>query len=202
MSVAAKRRGQDLKFRSKMSAMRKGKKLSVEHRAKIKQSAARGSNHHFFGKHQSVEARRKMSEAAKRRWRNPAYRERAMRTFRRVTHIRPTSPELTMRCILDRHFPGEWKYTGDGDMIIGRYNPDFTNINGQKAVVEVFGDYWHGERRAGVPNDRAVADRIAYFAKYGFACAVIWEREVKDEQLVVSRISALTPAGGAPTARG
>lgn len=93
-----------------------------------------------------------------------------------------------MRDILDRNFPDEWKYVGNGEVIIGGKNPDFVNVNGRKAVVEVFGDYWHSERITGKPAEQEVADRIAHFAKYGFRCTVIWEREVSDENLVLTKL--------------
>jgi len=53
----------------------------------------------------------------------------------------PTSPELCLGGLLDKHFPGEWRYTGNGDTLIGGKSPDFLNVNGQKAVIELFGDY-------------------------------------------------------------
>ena len=47
--------------------------------------------------------------------------------------------------------------------------PDFLSTNGQRKVIEVFGDYWHkGEDPQG---------RIDAFAKLGFKCLVIWEHE-------------------------
>jgi len=95
-----------------------------------------------------------------------------------------------MQSILDTHFPGEWKYTGNGEVIIGGKNPDFTNVNGQKSVIEVFGDWWHGEKRTGIPNDQAVSSRVAHFAKWGYDCTVVWENELKDEKAVLAKLQA------------
>ncbi len=51
--------------------------------------------------------------------------------------------------------------------------PDFFNINGQKKVIEMFGDYWH--------QGQNPQDKIDRYAKSGFDCLVIWERELKEK---------------------
>ena len=45
--------------------------------------------------------------------------------------------------ILQQLFSKEYKFVGDGQVIIGWFNPDFININGQKKIIELYGDYWH-----------------------------------------------------------
>jgi G:T-mismatch repair DNA endonuclease (very short patch repair protein) len=84
-----------------------------------------------------------------------------------------------MSQLLDRISPGEWKYTGDGGLVIGGRNPDFANVNGMNTVIEVFGDYWHGPKRTGKTNEEVVRERVDHFAQYGFRCLVIWERELR-----------------------
>lgn len=44
----------------------------------------------------------------------------------------------------------------------------------------------------GKPNDQHVADRIAHFAKSGFACVVVWDDELKDEVAVLAKIQSVT----------
>ena len=73
--------------------------------------------------------------------------------------IRPTNPEKIIQRILAKYFPKEWKYVGNGKVWFGKKNPDFININGQKKLIEVYGDYWHR-------NDNP-QDRIDHFKKYG-----------------------------------
>ena len=80
----------------------------------------------------------------------------------------------------------EWAYTGDGQVILAGLNPDFVNVNGQKKIIEVFGDYWHG-KRATKPTQREDV-RCAIFAKYGFRTLVIWEHELDDMVAVSNRI--------------
>lgn len=82
---------------------------------------------------------------------------------------RPTEPELFLGMYLERNFPGEWLYNGDGKagFVIGGRVPDFVNINGRKVVVEVFGEYWHKFGSEG--------DKIAHYSRYGYDCIVVWE---------------------------
>ena len=87
---------------------------------------------------------------------------------------RPNISEKKLQRLLVTLFSSEYKYTGSGEVWIGNRNPDFTNVNGKKAVIELWGDYWH----AGKDPE----ELIQYYRKYGFSCLVIWERELVDEQ--------------------
>lgn len=87
---------------------------------------------------------------------------------------RPNKLEKKLQRLLADLFPNEYRYTGSGEVWIGKRNPDFTNVNGKKAVIELWGDYWH----AGKDPE----ELIQYYRKYGFSCLVIWERELVDEQ--------------------
>jgi len=71
---------------------------------------------------------------------------------------------------LNKNFPNQWKFVGDGQVWIARKNPDFLNINGEKKIIEVFGNYWHR-------NDDG-QDRIKHFKKYGFETLILWESEI------------------------
>ncbi len=73
-----------------------------------------------------------------------------------------------------------YKYVGNGEVIIGFKNPDFINVNGEKKVIELYGDYWHR-------NDNP-QDRIDHFKKYGFDCLVIWERELKNKDSLLIKL--------------
>lgn len=92
----------------------------------------------------------------------------------------PNKPESAILLILDSMYPGEWKFVGDGKVIISGKNPDFINVNGQKKIIELFGDYWH---RGQSPQDRA-----DIFKPFGYKTLVIWERELKEINLVISKI--------------
>lgn len=94
-------------------------------------------------------------------------------------HISPNKPEKILINLFNKfNFP--YKFVGDGEIIIGKYNPDFINCNGQKKLIELYGDYWH-------KNDNP-QDRINYFKKYGFETLILWEHELDNKKLVFQRI--------------
>lgn len=94
----------------------------------------------------------------------------------------PTSAEKRLNDILQEHFPGEWKYVGDGKVWIDHKCPDFINCNGSKKIIEMFGDYWHSE------DD--ILKRKEHFSNYGYETLVIWEHELENEREVVNRLKS------------
>lgn len=124
------------------------------------------------------EYRKRMKKMWKEKWIDPDY---AKRRFATLRTIRPTKPELMMEELLNEFFPNEYKYVGDGDIWISGKNPDFININGQKKIIEVFGDYWHR-------NDNP-QDRVDIFTPYGYQTLVIWEEDLyKDISFVIRKL--------------
>jgi hypothetical protein len=93
---------------------------------------------------------------------------------------KPNKPESIILQLLNNLYPNQWKYTGDFSLIIDGKNPDFANCNGQKKIIELFGDYWH---RGENPQDR-----MDIFSPFGYQTLVIWERELKDIPKVVEKI--------------
>lgn len=75
---------------------------------------------------------------------------------------------------LSKNFGGEWKYVGNGEVVLGGRNPDFININGKKKIIEIFGDYWHKD------DDPEI--RIRHFKQYGYDTLVIWEKEFRSDK--------------------
>ena len=107
-------------------------------------------------------------------------RNRLART-RGLASIRPTKPELIFTAIIVEYNP-PFKYVGDGSFLIGSKNPDFIDTLGSKKAVEIFGNYWHTE------NDEE--RRKLEFAKLGWDCLVIWEKELGalPPKLIVQRV--------------
>lgn len=167
------------------------RKFTDEHKKKI------GAAH--VGMKRSPEARRKMSEVAMGKVRSEGTRKKMsmakIESFKNSDYCRmmgcawglkPNKPETFLIELLDGLYPGEWKYTGDFSFIINGKNPDFVNCNGQKKIIELFGDYWHeGEN----PQDRA--DK---FSPFGYQTLVIWERELKNIGEVVKKIQVFHEA--------
>jgi len=149
-----------------------GKHLTQEHIEKIRLAST--------GKEQTPISRRRKATAMRKLWANPNYRDRVVKAVISASHKRPTQPEETLGEILQLLFPNQYKYTGDGTMIIGGLCPDFTNVNGQKKVIEMFGDYWHEGQDPQVKINR--------YRDFGFNCLVIWESELNNHSHVTKRI--------------
>ena len=176
-----------------------------EIRARI--SATHKGNKNALGLRHSNETRAKMSASHKLQWQDPVYRmkvfagvigkKRSERTKARISaalkgrfisdshlrnwikanQIKPNKVELRLQDILDRHYPNQWKYVGDGQIIIGGRCPDFINVDGKKEIIELFGTHWHP------PFD--VANRKEHYTQYGFRSAIIWEDELDDEKRLI-----------------
>jgi hypothetical protein len=102
------------------------------------------------------------------KWKDPAY----VKNQKIGRNLRPNKPETLILNILNEMFPNEWKYTGDFSFMVNGKNPDFTNVNGQKKLIEFFGDYYH--------NGENPEDRKSIFKEFGWETLVIWENELRD----------------------
>ena len=92
----------------------------------------------------------------------------------------PNKQEIKLGNILDSLYPGQYKFVGDGQIVIAGKCPDFINVNGQKKLIELYGDYWH---KGDDPQDRE-----AIFSPFGYKTLVIWQSEFKNIKEVESRI--------------
>lgn len=150
---------------------RKGLKripFSSEHRKRMADSRR--------GKKRSLETKIRISKTLKKYCKSPEHLEKILE----ARHIKPNKQELLLGSWLRESFPNEWLFVGNGQLIINGKCPDFTNVNGKKALIELYGDYWHrGEK----PEDR-----ISMFRKFGFDTLVIWESELKNKDLVLGTI--------------
>jgi len=129
------------------------------------------------GKKLSEEHRKKLSEKKLNQWKEDKY----VKMMMMAHHLYPNKPETFLSELLNNLIPNEYKYVGDGQCIIGGKCPDFLNINGQKKLIELYGDYWHRGQ-----NEQ---DRIDYFKQYGFDTLIIWERELKNMELLRDKIT-------------
>ena len=91
----------------------------------------------------------------------------------------PSGEEIKLaKLLIDNNF--EYKYVGNGEVWFGGKNPDFMNTNGQKKLIELWGNYFH--------KGQNPQDRIDHFKKYGFETLVIWASEMRHSELVINRI--------------
>jgi len=123
-------------------------------------------------------ARKEACKAAKIAWWNGLSDEEkkvhVSKTYTKKDGV--TEPEFFLGLYLKKRFPGEWLYNGQcqAGFVIGGKVPDFVNVNGRKAVVEMFGTYYHPE------GDEA--QRLKHYASYGYDCTIVWEYDVANEE--------------------
>lgn len=94
---------------------------------------------------------------------------------------RPNKREAQLDQLLQSNFPEEWKYVGNGIVMLGGKCPDWINVNGKKKLIEFFGEYWHR------PEDEEI--RKLHFKEFGFDTIVIWESELKNEKNLLAKLS-------------
>ncbi len=124
------------------------------------------------------------SERMKKKWSNPEYKTRVVRKWRQNCSISPNTKEVLISSLLHTLYPKEYKFVGDGSFMIEGYNPDFINCNGQKKIIEFFGDYWHDQKEY-VKRDKL---KMKVYKKYGYKTLVIWQSELNDMKKVTNRI--------------
>lgn len=142
----------------------------------------------------SEDTRKKDQKAALKRWQDPPY----IAAQIKARHSHPNEPEKFLTEWFDKIFPGQIKYTGSGgnpDFIIGRRNPDFMFVDGQKKIIEFNGDFYHGLERTGRTNEEEEQRQISHYAKYGYQTLVIWERELKNINKLYAGLLAFSGEG-------
>jgi len=167
-----------METRNKLRDCNIGKILSSETKLKI----GKASREHWMNK----DYRDRTIKGLKKNWLNPIYKENWLRKTLFSLNIKPNKPETFLMKLLAETCPNEWTFVGDGKLFIGGKNPDFANIHGTKQVIELFGDYWHGERAR--CYEETEKGRIELFKQYGYDTLIIWEKELKNPQEVISKI--------------
>ena len=113
-------------------------------------------------------------------WKDLDYKRKQLIAIGKGLGILPNKPETTLMELLNWLYPGHYKYVGDFSFVIAGKCPDFININDQKKIIELFGDYWH--------KGEDPQNRIDLFKVYGYDTLVIWEHELEDIERVKFRI--------------
>ena len=131
----------------------------------------RDINSPSYGKHHTKEAKQKQSKAHL----GKSHSEEHLRKILKSVRLSPNKKEQYIGWLLQEIFPNEYKFVGDGSVIIGGKCPDFININGQKKLIELFGDYWRRNDDEG--------NRVFQFKLFGFDTLVVWEHELKDNNI-------------------
>jgi len=71
---------------------------------------------------------------------------------------------------------------------IGQCIPDFI-CESKKVLLEMFGDFWHGQKWQQRTKKQEENIRKQYFQKLGYSTVIIWESELKHPELVIRKIS-------------
>ena len=131
-----------------------------------------------------LEVRKKIALAVgpitEQHWQDPEFIRKQVRARSKPKNKFETKVEN----ILNGLYPGEYEFVGDGKFFIGTKNPDFVNVNGQKKIIEAYGEYWH--------KSEEEQQRINLFAQQGYQTLIIWDYELKDMDKLRTKVSEFT----------
>jgi hypothetical protein len=140
------------------------------------------------------EVNTKHREQLRKLWKDPQYVAKQMKAH----GVKPNRKEKLLDRILQKEFPNEWKYVGDGAFILEGLCPDWVNVNGKKKVIDLFGCFFHG-CPVHYPNVK-VKDllredvRRAIFQKYEYDLLVVWEHELENRNVLIDKLREFTYA--------
>lgn len=132
-----------------------------------------------------------LSAINKRHWKNPEYRNKVTKAAMLGSHIKPNKPEVFIQSLLDKMYPNNYKYTGDGGVVIGGKCPDFYNEE-NKRVILFHGIYWHlwkyQKTNPNLTKEQVEQEDINHYRKYGYDILIIWEDEMADTNSMLAKI--------------
>lgn len=210
ISKALKGRKFSTKWKQNISKSKIGKTpwLGLKHTEetkKILSESMKGENNHFYGKHHTKESKEQISKKnkgikkskefiekrrviLKKAWTNPEYIKKMKVAF----GIKPNKLEKQLISLITLHkLP--YRYTGDFRFWIEGRNPDFVNYNGEKKIIELFGNYWHNPLvNPKVRLDKTYDKTIEHYKKYGFDCLILWDYELSNPERIIEKINQFT----------
>lgn len=171
-------------------------------REQLSKGLGKFCSHRCAGQYKPPHIREVIGAATRKRLKDPVFRARWLKAVeqsgiweRAAAHFRslraspqfqramfkglnqkPNKKEMRLLAILDRHWPGEWEYTGDGEVIINGLAPDFRHKT-KPLVIELFGDYWHSARRK-LSWHQTELGRMMSYNGAGVECLVLWEKDL------------------------
>lgn len=134
-----------------------------------------GKLHPMYGKNHTKETKRKMSIAQKGKQKTEKHLRNIIKgQLKANNRTKPNKPELKLNNILQQLFPNEYKLNVKADIIIAGKIPDFININGQKKIIELYGDYWHKNTQAKDLKRQKLIESL------GYKTLIVWEHKLKN----------------------
>ncbi|KKK68643.1 hypothetical protein LCGC14_2941990, partial [marine sediment metagenome] len=125
------------------------------------------------------------SNYMKKKWREEEHIKKMIKAFK----LKPNKAEKVLINSIKNHNL-HYKYVGDFSFWIDGKNPDFINHNGEKKVIEIFGDFWHtSPKKIGKKTvEEHCEERINHFKRNGFSTLIIWEKELENPVKVIEKI--------------
>jgi very-short-patch-repair endonuclease len=146
-----------------------GRKLTTKHKLNISKA--------MIGKNtekKSPEHIEKLTKNLIERWKNPEFAKMMWEALAK----KPNKLEKEFNKLLQIICPGDFKYVGNGGLIIDGKCPDWRHVTKPK-LIEVFGDHWHKREEE--------QERIDFFKKHEYNTLIIWESEFWDEREEVAK---------------
>lgn len=122
-------------------------------------------------------------------WHDPSYIQKQIHSRKSIQN----NAEKFLQHVLDLLFPNQWGFVGGWKLIIetteGIKIPDFVH-NSRFLLIELFGDYWHGQARTGISNEQHEQERIKLFKPCGYQTLIIWEHELENQETLKQKLKA------------
>ena len=140
-----------------------------------------------------LEVRKKKRAAAIEYWADPENREKQLKAILKGCNVKPNKSERRLQKLLNKWFSKEYQINVNAEvMTLGGKIPDFVNVNGQKKIIEMNGNYWHGEVKTGRTKEEEEKQRIDYFAQFGWKTLIVWEHELRNTKKLKRKIKEYT----------
>jgi len=110
-----------------------------------------------------------ISNSQKEHWQDPEY---AKKCLHRRT---PSGSEQTF---IDQH--KEFRFVGNGQLVIGGKNPDFVSIINDHKLIEIWGEHYKIGRNP--------KDLIDFYKVRGYECLIIWAEELRHLEKIAVRV--------------
>jgi len=179
-------------IRKKQSESHTGKHRSEEAKANMRHPKSEEAKANMKGhcgvyehKLNSKEQNAKIREATRRNWQDPEFAKMMIE----AQHRKPNKAEKKLDKFLQEIFLKEYQINVNAEVmtLVGKC-PDFVNVNGQKKLIEMNGDWWHGPGITGRTKEEEEKQRIDLFAKEGYQTLIVWEHELEDTKILRNRI--------------
>ena len=102
-------------------------------------------------------------------------------------------PESELEAILKELFNDRFEYVGNYPTV-GKWKPDFIDRE-NKLIIELFGDYWHSEKKQKLTEEQHIQERVDLFKSYGYGTLIVWEKELENWNNVKKRIRKFVGLG-------